>query len=110
MTGQAVFQIDQADNVATALQALVPGAAAAHGDPIQPGVTVAEEIPAGHKLALRDIAPGENIVKYGVVIGCATKEIKTGQWVHLHNMKSLYDARSSSLDVVTGAPTDTHYE
>ena len=49
-------------------------------------------------------------MKYGVVIGCATKEIKMGQWVHLHNMKSLYDARSSSLDVVTGAPTDTHYE
>lgn len=110
MAEQAVFQIEKADNVATALEPLVPGVAAVHGDPAQPGVLVAQEIPAGHKLALRDLAPGEKIIKYGVVIGCATKEIKTGQWVHLHNMKSLYDVRSSSLDVVTGAPTDTHYE
>lgn len=110
MTGQAVFQIDKADNVATALEALEPGIAVAHGDPVQPNVTVAEDIPTGHKLALYNIACGENIVKYGVVIGCATQDIQIGQWVHLHNMKSLYDARSSSLDVVTGAPTDTHYE
>lgn len=110
MSGQAVFQIDKADNVATALEDLEPGTAAVHGDPVQETITVAQEIPTGHKLALCNIADGVTIVKYGVVIGCATKDISIGQWVHLHNMKSLYDARSSSLDVVTGAPTDTHYE
>lgn len=96
--------------MATTPQVLVPGAAMACGDPSQPSVAVAEEIPAEHKLVLRGIVPGENIMKYDVVIGCATKEVKTGQWVHLHNMKSLYDARSSNLDVVAGMPTDTRYE
>ena len=40
----------------------------------------------GHKYALRDIAAGENIVKYGVPIGRATEDIAPGQWVHTHNM------------------------
>ena len=68
------------------------------------------EIPVGHKIALRDIAADERIVKYGVVIGKATKDIPAGSWVHLHVMCSIYDERSSHLDAVTGAPKDTRYE
>lgn len=44
----------------------------------------------GHKLAARDIEPGEKIIKYGVPIGSATTAIRTGETVHLHNMKSDY--------------------
>lgn len=80
------------------------------GDAAESEIYAAQEIPMGHKLALRDIKPGENIVKYGVVIGCATTAIPKGNWVHLHCMKSLVDERSSHLDVVTGAPADTEYE
>ena len=69
-----------------------------------------EEIPSGHKIALLGIARGEKIIKYGVPIGCATKDIPAGTWVHLHNMRSLYDERSSHLDIKTGAPKDTKYE
>ena len=49
------------------------------------------DIPAGHKLALRDIKAGENIVKYGFPVGVATKDIKAGEWVHIHNVRTALD-------------------
>ncbi|HHV97379.1 MAG TPA: altronate dehydratase [Clostridiaceae bacterium] len=45
-------------------------------------------IKAGHKVAIRDIAEGENIVKYGYPIGHATKKINIGEWVHTHNLQT----------------------
>lgn len=105
-----VFQIDTRDNVATALEELQPGQITLRGDGENPSVEAAEKVPAGHKIALKDIAPGEDIVKYGVVIGRAVETIKKGSWVHLHNIRSVYDERSSHLDAVTGAPKDTRYE
>ncbi len=42
----------------------------------------------GHKIALRDIKKGENIIKYGYPIGHATAEIKEGEHVHTHNIKT----------------------
>ena len=107
---QTAFQIHPQDNVATALSALIPGRVRMLGEARTDSVTAAEEIPGGHKIALREIAPGERIVKYGVTIGCATAVIPAGSWVHLHNMRSLYDERSGHLDVRTGAPKDTVYE
>ena len=62
------FQIDERDNVATALKVLEPGTVRLLGDSREKKLSVREEIPAGHKVALTDIAAGENIVKYGVVI------------------------------------------
>lgn len=107
---QVAFQIDARDNVATALAALTGGAIILRGDATQASVQAVEDIPVGHKIALRDICAGEDILKYGVVIGRAVKAISCGSWVHLHCMKSVYDERSSHLDVVTGAPTDIKYE
>ena len=106
---QIAFQIDVRDNVATALTPLRPGPVTLHGDARQGQIQAREEIPTGHKLALGDIAAGEDIVKYGVRIGRATCDIRAGSWVHLHVMRSVYDERSSHLDVHTGAPTDTRY-
>lgn len=107
---QTAFQIHPQDNAATALTALQPGKITLLGDKTQENLCCIEEIPCNHKIALRDIAEGEKIIKYGVPIGCATRDIPTGAWVHLHNMRSLYDERSSHLDVNTGAPKDTKYE
>ena len=45
------------------------------------------DIPAGHKFALKDINVGETVIKYGQIIGRATKNIKKGDWVHTHNVK-----------------------
>jgi len=73
-------------------------------------VTGKNSIQLGHKIALCDIADGEPIIKFGVTIGRATKKILAGQWVHLHNCTSLFDERSQTLELHTGASTDTRYE
>ncbi len=50
-----------------------------------------DKIPAGHKYALRTIACGETVIKYGEIIGRATQDIAEGEWVHTHNVKSHLD-------------------
>lgn len=109
MEKQTAFRIHGADNVATALLELSPGSVRLLGDGDKDFVTAVQRIPAGHKIALKKIAPGEDIIKYGVVIGRATAEIGEGSWVHLHCMRSLYDERSAHLDPVTGVPEDMSY-
>jgi altronate dehydratase small subunit len=46
--------------------------------------------PIGFKIARRDLAPGEKVVKYGAAIGSVTTAIRRGEVVHLHNMQSDY--------------------
>jgi (2R)-sulfolactate sulfo-lyase subunit alpha len=50
-------------------------------------MTVNQPVPLGHKVALRDIPAGGQVVKYGVVIGRATQDITRGDHVHVHNLK-----------------------
>lgn len=107
---QTAFQIHLRDNVATALTPVRPGSVDILGDTAISDIGAVSDIPEGHKIALRDIQEGEDILKYGVVIGRATRDIAAGSWVHLHVMRSIYDERSSHLDVETGAPKDTCYE
>ena len=73
--------INPLDNVAVALADLAKGELAE-------GVTLVEDVKKGHKFALRPIANGENIIKYGVPIAHATKDIAVGEWVHTHNVKT----------------------
>ena len=47
-----------------------------------------QDIPFGHKIALRPIAKGEDIIKYGECIGIATQDIAEGDYVHVHNLES----------------------
>jgi altronate hydrolase len=56
-------------------------------------LTETNGIPAGHKVALCDIKKGDFIIKYGQVIGRATENIKKGDWVHSHNLKSHLDEK-----------------
>lgn len=51
-------------------------------------ITVKHDIPYGHKIALRNIGVGEEILKYGEAIGIATGEIEPGDYVHVHNLDS----------------------
>ncbi len=51
-------------------------------------ITALEEIPAGHKMAICDIPEGGEVIKYGYRIGNAKEEIKTGAWIHTHNVKT----------------------
>ena len=48
----------------------------------------AQDIPLGHKLALKDLAVGETVIKYGCEIGKVVQPIKAGQHVHVHNLKT----------------------
>lgn len=109
-TEQTAFQIHKADHVATALGALIPGTVTLYGETTTSTIECIQTIATGHKIALNDILVGQDILKYGVVIGRATTDIPKGSWVHLHCIQSLYDERSSHLDVVTGTPTDIIYE
>jgi hypothetical protein len=53
-------------------------------------IVMSVDITVGHKLARMKILKGEKIIKYGVSIGSATKDITFGEHVHMHNMKSDY--------------------
>lgn len=50
------------------------------------GITLNEDIPKGHKIAVRQITAGENVLKYGYSIGIATEDILPGSWIHTHNL------------------------
>jgi altronate dehydratase len=80
-----VIVISAADNVATALEALEAGLVIQHDGT---AVTIRESIPRGHKLALKAVAAGGSIVKYGNSIGVATADIAPGAHVHTHNVSS----------------------
>ena len=81
----AVLVISDRDNVATALEPLDAGRTIRAG---AASLTLVEAIPRGHKVALRAIAAGEAVVKYGSPIGTATMEIAAGAHVHTHNVAS----------------------
>jgi len=86
------LQIHPADNVGVVLAEVPPGETVWLGGE---GFESADEVPPGHKIALREIAPGEPIVKYGYPIGHATEAIGRGRWVHSHNLATgLSDAIS----------------
>ena len=103
------FQIAPADNVATLLMDAEPEIVTIRGEAETNEVRLKQPIKMGHKVAVRAIAQAESVVKYGVTIGAATRDIAAGEWVHLHNCRSLCDAGSSNLDVVTGAREETPY-
>jgi altronate hydrolase len=82
---QEIIKIHPNDSVAVALKALT------QGDTIQAGghnVTLLEDIPQGHKFALKEIKSGEAVIKYGSSIGLAKEDIKEGAWIHTHNVKT----------------------
>jgi altronate dehydratase small subunit len=81
--------IHKQDNVATAIRDITGDQPAAVGVEEEVlTVQVRQPIPFGHKFALRRIQSGEDILKYGVVIGRATQDIQTGEHVHVHNVES----------------------
>lgn len=52
-------------------------------------VSINADIPYGHKIALADIAVGKPIIKYGEELGVASHPIRTGDYVHIHNLDSM---------------------
>ena len=81
-----ILVIHPRDNVAVALKTLGKGELA-QAKGIE-GFLVLEEITASHKVALRDIPEGEEIIKYGEPVAVSARTIKKGEWVHTHNLES----------------------
>ncbi len=86
---QRAILLNEQDDVATALTQLIQGeyVSVSIGER-QVDVTLLDEVPFGHKYALRDIAAGEDVRKYGLPIGQALQDVKAGSWVHVHNCRS----------------------
>ncbi|MEN6412486.1 MAG: altronate dehydratase family protein [Veillonellales bacterium] len=81
----ALFRIHFRDNVAVALRDIREGEAVF----FENGVLKArQDIGKGHKIAIRDIFSGENVIKYGFAIGHAAADIHIGDWIHSHNLKT----------------------
>lgn len=51
-------------------------------------ITVNQDTPAGHKVLIKDVKEGEDIIKYGYPIGHARQDLKTGDWVNENNLKT----------------------
>lgn len=80
--------IDGKDNVAVAIEPIAQGETVTYlldGKDIS--LAALEEITIYHKLATRDIAEGEPVVKYGEHIGVAVRPIRAGAHVHVHNVE-----------------------
>ncbi len=81
--------IDAQDNVATVIGHAQAGQEIPlTGETSQKSIRAASDLPFGHKLALRPIAAGEKVIKYGHSIGTAVQDISPGEAVHIHNMES----------------------
>ena len=91
------IRIHENDNVAVAL---VPLSA---GFELNDGTVLNEDIDLGHKIALKDIKCGDPIIKYDTLIGYATADIKRGDHVHTHNIRTSLGAD----DEYTYNPVDT---
>jgi altronate dehydratase len=79
-----VIVINPADNVAVALVDIAKGERILLPDGLE--FDAVEGIPFSHKIALRDLAAGEQIVKYGEIIGRVKDDVAKGEWVHIHNL------------------------
>ena len=82
--------IDSKDNVAIALNDIE------RGTPLRlqrsrhvVNIVAKQKVPFGHKFATERIGKGQAIRKYGETIGKATKPIRSGDWIHTHNLKSI---------------------
>ena len=80
--------IDAKDNVAVAIEPIAKGDNAVYVcEGREVSLPALEDITIYHKLAARDIAKGEPVVKYGEHIGIASSDIKAGEHVHVHNVE-----------------------
>ena len=83
-----LISLNPNDNVAVALCDLKAGQEVTLMD--GRALTLLEDIDFGHKVAVRTILQGEKVLKYGLPIGSATRNIAAGEHVHVQNIKSDY--------------------
>lgn len=86
----AAFQVDPRDDVAAALREIKAGETVL-------GVTAAQDIPMGHKIALHAMVEGQPVLKFGFPIGHATRAILPGEHVHTHNVATSLEGTGTYL-------------
>lgn len=102
------IQINPRDNVAVALENLAPGETAI--------VELKEAVNRGHKFAIKPIAAGDKIIKYGMPIGTAKAAIDPGEKVHTHNISTAlsgvleYSYEHEETTVNANIPADSFFE
>lgn len=99
--------MSEIDNVATLLQETKSGEVVQfllHGKKEE--LTLKQAIPFGHKFAIKPISKGENVVKYGQVIGAASAEITPGEHVHVHNIEGIRGRGDKTKGEVTNEYTN----
>lgn len=99
------IKINPSDNVVVAIDALNGGDTL---DVEGRSITLLQDVPAGHKVALLPLAQGENIIKYGSPIGHARRDIAEGEWVNETNIKTnlegLLDYSYNPIDTTLDIP------
>jgi altronate hydrolase len=97
----STIHLNSADNIAIARVALPAGQVVREAGL---EIRAAAPIPAGHKLALRDIHAGERVIRYGCPIGRASRDIRAGEHVHTHNLAFEDLSLNDDLPAGGGAP------
>ena len=92
---ERLYKLTESDNVAVATMELVKGDVEKDGENT---ITILSEIPQGFKVALVDIHEGEDVIKYGIPIGHATKDIQKGELVHTFNMTTNLSEKEDAGD------------
>ncbi|SFJ86324.1 altronate dehydratase small subunit [Paenibacillus sp. UNC496MF] len=88
--GADALYMDERDHVATALREIRAGETIGYRSAAGlQDVTAANDIPFGHKIAVTNIEAGDDVRKYGEVIGRAVTPIAIGQHVHVHNIEGI---------------------
>ena len=85
MNQTSFIKINPADSVVVCLRPFKKGEAIMVDNK---EITIVEDIPMGHKILIKDTPEGADIIKYGYPIGHALKELKAGEWVNEHNLKT----------------------
>jgi len=95
------IRISPLDNVVVALKTIPEGTEIL-------GVKALKDIPAGHKMALEDLSTGCRVLKYGYPIGSVKEDVKKGEHLHTHNIKTLLSGTLEySYSPVTPAPLNS---
>lgn len=108
------LKINTADNVAVAIVTLPAGEQVTIDGTT---ITLKEEVPAGHKFALKDLKAGEDVIKYGYPIGHAREDKPAGSWMNEHNIKTnlsgvldySYNPVNADLDIAAEGRTFMGY-
>jgi galactarate dehydratase len=101
MTSRPLYvQVHPSDNVAI----LVNEGGLRAGTQFDSGLTLVDDVPEAHKVALVDIADGEPVLRYGSVIGFAEGDIARGSWVHEERMRMPSAPLLNDLPLATATP------